>query len=327
MARPRVFISSTCYDLKYIRTELERFLKDHLGYEPVLSEKGDIAWKSSQPLEASCYDEVKNCQIFVLIIGGRYGSASMYDLGDGDEFTADKSVTMNEYLTAARNDTPVYVFIESDVYAEYRTFKKNAENKEIEWAQVDDSKVYKFIEHIESQQMNNPIHSFKEVDDIINHLKSQFAGLFKDFLTTQGEQQPINRLDTKIDELTNMFQLILKSQSSNATGDLGNTAEIVKEISEALRVRDEERAFHSSDTINHMIEQHGLSKDEIKDLYDKAVSYSDFIARLKVLMDKNTIVCHRLSWNPDADLKYHLNSRKPDANSLQKATASKKDKK
>ena len=41
MAIPRVFISSTCYDLKYIRGNL-LYLVRSLGYEPVLSEEGDV---------------------------------------------------------------------------------------------------------------------------------------------------------------------------------------------------------------------------------------------------------------------------------------------
>jgi hypothetical protein len=41
MARPRVFISSTYYDLKYIRGGLEAFVKQ-TGYDPILFEKGDI---------------------------------------------------------------------------------------------------------------------------------------------------------------------------------------------------------------------------------------------------------------------------------------------
>lgn len=38
LAKPRIFIISTYYDLKNLRANLERFIKE-LGYDPVLNEK------------------------------------------------------------------------------------------------------------------------------------------------------------------------------------------------------------------------------------------------------------------------------------------------
>lgn len=73
MARPRVFVSSTHYDLKHLRSSIENFI-EQLGYEPVLSEKDSIAYLPDAPLDESCYREARNSDIFVLIVGGRYGS-------------------------------------------------------------------------------------------------------------------------------------------------------------------------------------------------------------------------------------------------------------
>ncbi len=73
MARPRVFVSSTYYDLKHIRSSRENFIES-LGFKAILSEKGDIAYTPDIPLDESCYSEVENSDIFVIIIGGRYGS-------------------------------------------------------------------------------------------------------------------------------------------------------------------------------------------------------------------------------------------------------------
>ncbi len=41
MVKPRVFVSSTYYDLKYIRNSLKSFIGS-FGYEAVLFEDGDI---------------------------------------------------------------------------------------------------------------------------------------------------------------------------------------------------------------------------------------------------------------------------------------------
>ncbi|RYD51203.1 MAG: DUF4062 domain-containing protein [Sphingobacteriales bacterium] len=53
MARPRVFISSTFYDLKHIRSSLETFVHS-LGYDAVLFEKGLVAYNPDTPLDESC---------------------------------------------------------------------------------------------------------------------------------------------------------------------------------------------------------------------------------------------------------------------------------
>ncbi|MBK6634488.1 MAG: DUF4062 domain-containing protein [Chitinophagaceae bacterium] len=78
MAKPRVFVSSTYYDLKHIRRHIESFIK-LMGYESVLFESGDIPFHHDQPLDESCYAEIDSCHILILIIGGKYGSVASSD--------------------------------------------------------------------------------------------------------------------------------------------------------------------------------------------------------------------------------------------------------
>jgi hypothetical protein len=102
MAKPRIFISSTFYDLKHVRSSLETFVVS-LGYEPVLSEKGSIAYSPDVALDESCYREAKACDIFVLIVGGRYGSeVSASSTPDGKGFyELYESITRREYESAS----------------------------------------------------------------------------------------------------------------------------------------------------------------------------------------------------------------------------------
>jgi hypothetical protein len=73
MASPRIFLSSTFYDLRQVRSDLEGFIRG-LGYEAVAHERGDVPYGNDSALEDYCYKEVANCDILVSVIGGRYGS-------------------------------------------------------------------------------------------------------------------------------------------------------------------------------------------------------------------------------------------------------------
>ena len=73
MATPRLFISSTCYDLHEVRFQLRRFIEE-IGYEPVMSEFGDIFYDLHQHVHDSCRDEVAKCNMFLLIVGNNYGT-------------------------------------------------------------------------------------------------------------------------------------------------------------------------------------------------------------------------------------------------------------
>ena len=75
MARPRVFISSTFFDLRQVREDLERFILE-LGYEPIRHETGAIPYAKEQALEYSAYQEVEQSDVIINIIGGRFGTES-----------------------------------------------------------------------------------------------------------------------------------------------------------------------------------------------------------------------------------------------------------
>ena len=64
MAKPRVFISSTFSDLSEIRNKVRDYVVDN-GYEPVCFEKDEIPYTPNKSLEESCYEEVKECTMFI----------------------------------------------------------------------------------------------------------------------------------------------------------------------------------------------------------------------------------------------------------------------
>ena len=173
MARPRIFISSTFYDLKHVRYDLEDFIRS-LGYEPIMNDRGNIPYSSDRSLERNCYDEVSRCDILVGIIGNKYGTSSKND----DE----KSVSMEEIETAIRENKQVFIFVDKAVLNEYQLYLKNKDKKDIEYVAVSDIKIHKFIEEVYMLPMNNAMIPFESATDITSYLKEQFAGLFQRLL-------------------------------------------------------------------------------------------------------------------------------------------------
>lgn len=112
MAKPRVFVSSTYYDLKHVHSSLDTFIES-LGFESILSEMGNIAYIPDTPLDESCYREAASADIFVLLVGGRYGSeASSEEKKPTREFFDQyDSITKKEYESALNRGIPGDIII------------------------------------------------------------------------------------------------------------------------------------------------------------------------------------------------------------------------
>lgn len=199
MAKPRVFVSSTYYDLKQVRSDLERFINDQ-GYDAVLNEKGHISYGSQEKLEEYCYKEIDQCDILISIIGGRYGSKSQ---------ETEYSVSNKELKKALETGKQVYIFIESSVATEYRTYEVNKGTEGMNYAAVDDVKVYQFLEEVYELPKNNTIHSFSSAQDIANFLKEQWAGLFQRLLSDESKKKEFN-LITKLSQTSETLNQLVE---------------------------------------------------------------------------------------------------------------------
>ena len=199
MAKPRVFVSSTFYDLRQVREDLKRFISG-LGYESVLHEAGGIAYGKDDTPEAYLPHEIERCDILICVIGGRYGTESQKQPGS--------SITQRELNAAIENKVQVFVFIEQDVYSEYSTYLINKEVAGIKYKFVDDPSVYEFIEAVDNLPSNNPITPFQTASDIIDFLKNQWAGLFQRFLSDQKRLEEVTALKEIKTIATTLDQLV-----------------------------------------------------------------------------------------------------------------------
>ena len=185
MPKPRVFVSSTFYDLKQVREDLDRFISG-LGYEAVLHEAGDIAYGKDTAPEGYLPREIRSCDILICVTGGHYGTESKDQPG--------YSITQKKLSAALENQVQVYIFIEQAVNSEYGTYSINKETQDIKYRFVNDVRVFEFIEAINKLPRNNLISEFQTASDIIEFLRNQWAGLFQGFLQQQKRIEEIRVL-------------------------------------------------------------------------------------------------------------------------------------
>ncbi len=282
MAKPRVFVSSTYYDLKHLRSSLDIFVEG-LGFEPILSEKGDIAYSPDLPLDESCYREVESADIFVLLVGGRYGSeASGKEKRPSRQFFERyESITKKEYESALRKDTPTYILIESNVYAEYHTFLKNKENKEIAYAHVDSANIFHLIEEILSKPRNNPTHTFERFSDIEEWLRDQWAGLFRELLNRKSQQQQLANLSLQVSdlkEINNTLKRYLEAVMAGITP--AASTELIETEQRRLQEVERRERLYGNPWVRHLERFYKLPTDVVIEAIQHATSFPDFVERL-----------------------------------------------
>lgn len=166
MSRPRVFVSSTCYDLKHLREGL-RALLETFGCEPILSEYPSFPVDPTATTAANCRRNVREtADIMLLIVGSRYGSV----LNSG------KSITNAEFDEAERKGIPVYVFVQEDMLSVLRIYKDNPDGNFA--GVVDNVQVLEFAQNL-YERRGKWVFGFSSASDVEDHLRTQFGELIR----------------------------------------------------------------------------------------------------------------------------------------------------
>ncbi len=206
MAVPRVFISSTYYDLKQVRNDVDTFIQS-LGYEPVRHEKSSIPYTTGT-LEEDCYHEISSCDIVICIIGKEYGTESKLE---------HMSITMKELKKALSEHKIVYVFVDRDVMCENTTYKANL-GKDFTPGIVRDIKIHQSLIELENQiGRQRPIIRFEHADEIKNHLRDQLAGLFQRLIQKEATASTAKNAFDLHSEIANLSNLIDSIKEDHAT--------------------------------------------------------------------------------------------------------------
>ncbi|MBI6115880.1 DUF4062 domain-containing protein [Salegentibacter maritimus] len=257
MAKPRVFISSTFYDLRQVRADLDFFI-EQMGYDPVRNEEGDIPYGKDEALEEYCYKEIKNIDILVCIIGGRFGSES--------KSNNRSSITQMELKAALSEGKQVYTFIDANVLSEYETYLINKEG-ETKYRYVDDKRVYEFIEEIKSLKANNIIKGFETASDIVKYLREQMAGLFQRFLEEQTRVKEVSLIKglEKTASTLNKLVNFLSDENKDQTDEINKILMISHPLVEELKAKLDvpyNFYFEGLDDVKQLLKARGYSYDE-----------------------------------------------------------------
>lgn len=237
MPVPRVFISSTCYDLKYIRESLKFFIRT-LGYEPILSEEGSVFYNPSMHTQDACLAEVPACQMFILIIGGRFGSQHK---------KTDKSITNAEYQEAVRANIPIFALVEREVYEQYKVYISNKKNldidyKKISYSAVDSPRIFDFIDKVRGQAINNALFPFHSFEEMQNYLKQQRAGLMYSFLMSESSAKKVSDILSYLSETTGKVEFLTRILVDSVAGPI---AKVAVELSDIVSQNSSLRIFGS----------------------------------------------------------------------------------
>lgn len=205
--KPRIFVSSTFYDLKYMREDISNFIKAH-DFDPIMFEDGDIGYSWGKNLDESCYETMRSADMVILIIGGNYGSPATGE--KEDSFAEYLSVTRKEFETAANEGIPVYVFVESAVYTEYGIYESNIKNIEeqkynIAFKATKSINVFRFIKEIHSLGKIS-VTEFRKASEIKEFLSKQWSDMFKNYLLSLKEDKNSEQLYDAMDNLQSLIK-------------------------------------------------------------------------------------------------------------------------
>ncbi|MBY0466408.1 MAG: DUF4062 domain-containing protein, partial [Burkholderiales bacterium] len=216
-----------------IRAQL-RTLLTGLGYEPVLSDQADVLYDPRSHTHTSCVREIENCDMVVVVIGSRFGGATipkalelidltrLSDWSRAENFAEDKckiSITQAEVLRAIQTGVPVFAFVDSGVMRDHLTYEKNKAKpiiSEIEFSSIEKREtapyIFEFINFLRLRNENNSIFEFSRFEDIETQIKKQWAGLFQRLLHEQRERAiETRRIDNLSSQIADLKAAVLGS--------------------------------------------------------------------------------------------------------------------
>lgn len=313
MARLRVFVSSTCYDLDVLRSELRPFIAG-MGYEPVMSDYSDVLYDPRSHTHDSCLKEVPGCDMVILIIGSRFGGLAVPGAFAQLDFTALEklssrpgvletkerlSITQLEVLKAVEQSIPVYAFVDDKVMHDHHVYERNKDNADIidqiEFPSIQKREtakyIFEFINFLTHRVTNNSITSFTRLEEIRLHLLSQWSQLLQRLLMeSRTKTKEFRRYRDFSERLEDLKAVVM---ASLATPDLRETAKgaiqfrsLIRFVS-GLRFVDNRALLLSNMSWEQLLQKARIVEVRVADESDR----TPFSSLYLVLDDKTFYTC------------------------------------
>jgi len=243
MAKLKVFVSSTCYDLNIVRSQVRSYIKQ-LGHEPVMSDYMEVLYDPREHTHKSCIQEISGCDVAVLIVGSRFGGkgvpaafdeidfASLEAKSASSEILKSKeklSVTQLEICKAIEDGIPIFTFVDDRVMHDhlvYEANKSSAAINQIKFPSIEKPEtakyIFEFINFLRHRTEGNSVSAFSKVEDINDYISSQWSSLFQRLLQEQrNKEAERKRIDYFASQIADLKAAVM---SSIQTPDLRQTA-------------------------------------------------------------------------------------------------------
>lgn len=326
MAGLRVFVSSTCYDLSVIRSQLRIFIQS-MGHEPLMSDYSDLLYDPRLHTHTSCVDEVATADIVVLIVGARFGGKTVpealakldFDLLKKESKSTESlikkenlSVTQLEILKAVESGIPVFTFVDSSVWHDHALYEKNKDKpiiNDISFPSIEKAEtasfIFEFINFLRHRARGNSVFTFSKLQDIEDTLRRQWSSLFQKLIQEQRSRAfEAKRLDNLTEQFEDLKTAILTSIGTT------NERDVARGVVRFRRLIDFVRALGLKDH-NFLIRGHHpwdelLRYAEIEKVLDAAEMPEEFLyhkrnfgPRPRMFLIKNDGTFFELRTSPD----------------------------
>jgi hypothetical protein len=177
----RIFVSSTCYDLLDVRSELEELLKS-MGVAPILSDSklSDFEVHFDKNSIETCLLNIETADHVIVILDKRYGP-SLKSAGFDD-----LSATHLEYRKAVELKKPIHFYVRDRLEGDFSIWKKNQRDESIKLTWVTEKENRRLFEMLEEhkrlvgrESKNNWYMQFTTLTD----LKASLKHFLKKFTT------------------------------------------------------------------------------------------------------------------------------------------------